>query len=131
MSLIVFNGGLMRGQPAHHRLRRATFVQEVRTAPAYRLFSIDDRYPAMFRDEERGASIAAELYELPEASWPEIRDLEPPGLYRGQVKLDDGRVVDVILGHQQFAEANGIEITHHHGWANYLSTLPGPRRASP
>ena len=65
-NLVVFNGGLMRGQSAHWKLRGATFLEVVQTAPRYRLYSIGDRYPAMLRDEGYGTTITAELYDVPE-----------------------------------------------------------------
>ena len=40
---IMFNGTVMRGEPAHANLTGATFVESVSTAPVYRLWSIDDR----------------------------------------------------------------------------------------
>ncbi|HEY2937705.1 MAG TPA: gamma-glutamylcyclotransferase [Gaiellaceae bacterium] len=123
MSLVVFNGTVMRGEPAHANLLGATFLEEVRTAPAYRLYSIGDRYPAMVRAEEGGALIAAELYEVPDEVWPAIRDSEPAGLYRGPVELADGRLVEGMLGERELvAGPEAVEITKHGGWRAYLAT---------
>src|SRR6266545_560444 len=97
-NLVVFNGGLMRGQSAHWELKAATYVEAVYTAPCYRLYSIGDRYPAMLRDDDRGVSIAAELYYVPDAVWPYIDNIEPPGLYRGPVELADGRLLEGMRG---------------------------------
>jgi adenine/guanine/hypoxanthine permease len=120
---VVFNGTVMRGQPQHDNLDGATFLEDVHTARAYRLYSIGDRYPAMLRDDEAGASIAAELYEVPDAVWPRIRDSEPPGLYRGPVELADGRRVEGMLGDAAFVErSEAIEITTHGGWRAYLAS---------
>lgn len=122
MALVVFNGTVMRGQPAHHNLAGATFLEDVRTAPVYRLYSIGDRHPAMVRDDEGGAAIAAELYEVPDEGWPGIRDTEPPGLYRGTVELEDGREVEGMLGRPELvAGAEAIEITEYGGWRDYLA----------
>ena len=41
----------MRGQSAHWKIKGAIFRETVQTAPAYRLYSIDNRYPAMLRDD--------------------------------------------------------------------------------
>jgi gamma-glutamylcyclotransferase (GGCT)/AIG2-like uncharacterized protein YtfP len=121
LALVVFNGTVMRGQPQHANLAEASFVCEVRTAPVYRLFSIGDRYPAMIRDDENGARIEAELYEVADDAWPRIRDSEPPGLYRGPVVLDDGREVEGMLGDRVFLEtAESSEITRFGGWRSYL-----------
>ena len=122
MALVVFNGTVMRGQPAHGNLEGATFVADVHTAPVYRLYTIGDRHPAMVRDDERGASIAAEVYEVPDDVWPSIRDTEPPGLYRGPVELDDGRTVEGMLGDQSLVDGpDAVEITQYGGWREYLS----------
>jgi AGZA family xanthine/uracil permease-like MFS transporter len=120
---VVFNGTVMRDQPAHSNLARATFVEEVRTAPIYRLYSIANGYPAMIPDDERGASISAELYEVPDEVWPHIRDAEPPGLYRGRVELADGRHVDGMLGELELVMgADAVEITAYGGWREYLAS---------
>jgi AGZA family xanthine/uracil permease-like MFS transporter len=123
---VVFNGTVMRGEPAHGNLDGASFVEEVRTAPVYRLYSIGDRHPAMVRDDGRGAAIAAELYEVPDEVWPGIRDTEPAGLYRGPVELEDGRNVDGMLGEQSLVDGpDAVEITEHGGWRAYLASRPG------
>jgi AGZA family xanthine/uracil permease-like MFS transporter len=123
MAPVVFNGTVMRGQPAHGNLEGATFVAEVRTAPVYRLYSIGDRHPAMVRDDIRGAAISAELYEVPDKVWPRIRETEPEGLYRGPVELEDGRNVEGMLGEQSLIERpDAIEITEHGGWRVYLAS---------
>jgi AGZA family xanthine/uracil permease-like MFS transporter len=122
MALVVFNGTVMRGQPAHGNLDGARFVEDVRTAEAYRLFSIGDRHPAMIRVDEAGAAIEAELYEVPDEVWPGIRDTEPPGLYRGPVELADGRQVEGMLGEQSLVEGpEAVDITRFGGWRAYLA----------
>jgi gamma-glutamylcyclotransferase (GGCT)/AIG2-like uncharacterized protein YtfP len=118
-NLVVFNGGLMRGQSAHWKLRGATFLEEVRTAPRYRLFSIGDRYPAMLRDEADGVSITAELYLVPDDVWARVDNIEPPGLYRGPIELSDGRVIDGMLGEPRFTRRNGVDISGYGSWADY------------
>ena len=110
----------MRGEPSHDNLAGATFLSEVPTAPVYRLFSIEDRHPAMIRDDAAGVSIEAELYEVPDDVWPSIRDTEPSGLYRGPVLLDDGREVEGMLGEQALVQSDGArEITEWGGWRAY------------
>lgn len=118
-NLVVFNGGLMRGQSAHWKLRGASFIGEVRTAPRYRLYSIGDRYPAMLRDDAAGVSIAAELYLVPDDVWARVDNIEPPGLYRGPVELIDGRVIDGMLGEPRFTLKNGADISGYESWADY------------
>ena len=102
MALVVFNGTAMRGHRAHAKLADAAFLEEVRTAPAYRLWSIGYRHPAMLCDDGLGVSISAALCEVPEGPWPAIRDTEPPGLYRRPVELDDGRRGEGTLDEPEF-----------------------------
>jgi gamma-glutamylcyclotransferase (GGCT)/AIG2-like uncharacterized protein YtfP len=120
---LVVNGGLMRGQTAHWRLKGGTFVAEVQTAPRYRLYSLDDRYPGLLRDEERGVTIRSELYELSDELWAKVVAGEPPGLYCGEIELADGRVVPGILGEASYVARYGADISEYGGWAAY------PRRA--
>ena len=124
---VVFNGTVMRGQPAHANLAGATFLEEVKTAPTYRLYSIGDRYPAMLRTDSGGSAIAAELYRVPHQVWPRIRDSEPPGLYRGSLELADGRVVEGMLGEADFVRRHATaEITSYGGWAAYIASRRPP-----
>jgi gamma-glutamylcyclotransferase (GGCT)/AIG2-like uncharacterized protein YtfP len=53
---LAVNGTLMLGLELNNNLLAvgATFVREATTEPTYRLWSIDDRYPAMLRVRERG-----------------------------------------------------------------------------
>lgn len=125
-NLVVFNGGLMRGLPSHWKIEGTTFLEEVQTAPRYWLFSIGGRYPAMLRDDEHGASIAAELYRVPDALWPRIRDVEPTGLYHGPVELADGRLLEGMLGEAAFIARFGEEITEYGGWRAFLATQQHP-----
>lgn len=126
-TLIVFNGGLMRGESAHWKLRGARLVGPVRTAPRYRLYSIGDRHPAMLEDPHAGVSVAAELYEVPDAVWERVSNIEPPGLYRGPVELDDGRVLEGMCGEPRYTLRNGQDISHYGGWAAYPRRAPGAR----
>lgn len=118
--LLFVNGTLMRGLELHANLEGAEFVAEVATAAAYRVHSIDDVHPGMYRvgEDEQGASIPGELYALPTEVLLEVIEGEPAGLYRGPVELADGRVVPGILFDRTMAQAHP-EITEHGGWRSY------------
>src|SRR5262245_18611157 len=92
---LAVNGTLMRGLGLNANLldAGATFVREARTAPAYRLWSIDDRHPAMVRVSSGGAAVAVEVWDVPFAGLTGILLKEPPGLAIGKVTLDDGEEV--------------------------------------
>ena len=66
-TLLAVNGTLMRGLELNPNLLAvgATFVREDATDACYRLWSIDDRHPAMLRTPGEGARIAVELWDVP------------------------------------------------------------------
>ncbi len=124
MSFDLFvNGGLMRGLSFHGNLGGAEFLGEDRTAPRYRLYSIDDVHPGMFEVEAGGVSVAGEIYRVPAAVWVRVEAGEPPGLYRGPVRLADGRDLDGILYPRELAEANHKDISEFGDWRAYLNAL--------
>jgi len=99
----------------------ATFVREATTAPAYRLWSIGDRHPAMVRVSARGASVAVEVWAVPPAGLVRILQQEPPGLCIGKVRLSDGEELLGVLGEPALCEGQR-EITEHGGWRAYLAS---------
>lgn len=118
------NGTLMRGLELNGNLLAvgATFVREAKTEPAYRLWSIDNRYPAMLRVRQGGAAIAVEVWAVPAASLGTILLQEPAGLCIGKVRLSDGEIVLGVLGEPICCE-NQQEITQWGGWRIYIETL--------
>jgi adenine/guanine/hypoxanthine permease len=117
--LLFVNGTLMRGLPLHGNLDGAGFLEAVRTAPAYRLHSIGDVHPGMFEVEQGGVSVVGELYRVPEDVWRRVAAGEPAGLYRGPVRLEDGRVVPGILFPRELAEGRHPDISRFGGWRAY------------
>jgi len=117
------NGGLMRGMALHGNLDGAEFLGEDRTAPRYRLYSIDDFHPGMFEVAEGGVAVAGEIYRLPPEVWKRVEAGEPPGLYCGTVRLANGRDIDGILFPRELAEASHKDISEFGDWRAYLSTL--------
>ena len=91
--LLAVNGTLMRGLELNGNLLAvgARFMREARTAPTYRLWSIEDRHPAMIRVAAGGAAIAVEVWSVPAAGLATILQQEPPGLCIGKVRLSDGQ----------------------------------------
>ncbi|MCP2728887.1 allophanate hydrolase-related protein [Limnofasciculus baicalensis] len=117
---LAVNGTLMRGLELNGNLLSvgATFVRETKTESAYRLWSINDRYPAMIRVREGGNAIAVEVWRVPVASLGTILLQEPPGLCIGKVYLIDGEIVLGVLGEPISCE-NQEEITQYGGWRGY------------
>jgi allophanate hydrolase len=115
----VVYGTFMRGQPGHANLEGGTFVDEVLTAPQFRLYYVDGRWPALIRDD-RGARIACELYALSEEHLARLAELEPREWRRAPVELDDGRLAEAFLGDPELRR-RGVDITAHGGWAAFTT----------
>ena len=122
-SLLAVNGTLMRGLELNGNLLAAgaTFVRETRTAPVYRLWSINDRHPAMVRVATGGVAVAVEVWSVPAAGLAGILLAEPSGLSIGKVRLEDGSEVLGVLGEPILCEGQP-EITAHGGWRAYVAT---------
>lgn len=118
---LVVNGGLMRGLRGHPRMLAsgATFLREVRTAPVYRLWSVNDRFPGMVRVEEGGASILAELYQVSREGMCRVVEGEADGLSVGRLLLDDGTGPMGVLGEPRLVQGMR-EITEFGGWRAYV-----------
>jgi gamma-glutamylaminecyclotransferase len=119
--LLFVNGTLMRGLALNANLDGAEFVEEARTAPNYRIFSIRDVHPGMYFVREGGVSVPGEIYLVPGDVWRRVEAGEPPGLYRGPVTLSDGRVVPGILYPQEMTEGHR-DISDFGGWRAYWSS---------
>jgi len=115
----------MRGLKLNPNMKDSKFLGEFRTAPYYRVHTINDVHPGMYRlneNEEGGASIWGELYLVEDDVWQGIEDGEPPNLYRGTIELEDGRKVYGILYPRELAEGNYPEITQFGGWRAYWAS---------
>ncbi|MDX2214438.1 MAG: hypothetical protein SFY66_14195 [Oculatellaceae cyanobacterium bins.114] len=121
---LAVNGTLMRGLALNQNLLNAgaTFLQETFTEPSYRLWSINDRHPAMLRVTQGGRAIAVEVWAVPPAGICTILLWEPPGLCIGKVRLIDGETVLGVLG-EPFLCENQPEITSWGGWRAYTAAM--------
>ena len=99
----------------------ADFVREDSTAPCYRLWSIDDRHPAMLRDTDKGAAIVLEIWAVPTTGLATLLQQEPAGLCIGKVTLASGEEVPGIVGEPALC-AGMQEITRWNGWRKYLDS---------
>ena len=121
--LLAVNGTLMRGLALENNLKSvgAHFIKETKTAPCYRLFSINNAYPAMIKDE-KGASIALELYEISAEGMQSVLSKEPEGLTIEKITLIDQKEVYGVTG-LPFIIENRKEITSFGGWRNYIKQM--------
>ena len=123
--LLAVNGTLMRGLELNPNLLAAgaTFVRETTTEPFYRLWSIDDRHPAMIRAPKGGVAVAVEVWAMPPEGLAAILLQEPPGLCIGKVKLADGTTILGVIAEPALCEGRR-EITQFGGWRAYLNREP-------
>ena len=121
--LLAVNGTLMRGLELENNLKDvgASFIKESQTEKAYRLYSIDDCYPAMIKDKD-GLSIDVEVYELSKEAMQIVLSKEPEGLTIEKIKLIDGQEVYGVVG-LPFIIKNRKEITSYRGWRSYIKEL--------
>ncbi len=125
MTLSFFYGTVMRGQPSHDVLNDARFISETTTAAKYRLFSVDDRYPALAEAVGSGLSIVGELYDVSPEHWEAIVKVDPDWMHRSRIVLQDNRVVESMLA--DIVQAGGVtlsDISTYGGWLSYR-TDPG------
>jgi len=126
MELFV-NGTLMRGLKLHDNLKGAEFLGVYRTQPCYRLYSINDVHPGMFEVESGGVAVLGEYYRMSDEIWARVEAGEPPNLYCGPVKLEDGRTVNGILYPRHLAEGKFPDISAFGDWRVYQESLRNPR----
>jgi allophanate hydrolase len=115
-------GTVMRGMPHHDRIAGAEYLGDARTVPAYRLLTVGGDYPLLLPDSEDGAAIDVQVFSLTSGIWRGKVDAEPTGLVEGEVELEDGRTVAVMLGDPEFVAARDDveDITAYGGWRAYV-----------
>jgi len=120
--LLAVNGTLMQGLELNYHLIEAgaRFVTETSTAPCYRLWSIEDRYPGMLRDPEGGERIELEIWDVPEREIASLVAGEPDGLCLGKILLEDGQTVLGMLA-EPYIITGKTEITGFGGWRKYIN----------
>ena len=124
--LLAVNGTLMRGLELNPSMLEvgARFLRETTTAAEYRLWSINDRHPAMIRVRTGGVAVAVEVWQVPTEGVAQLLRGEPPGLCIGKVTLADGSEALGVIGEPVLCEGQR-EITSHGGWRAYLASRAG------
>lgn len=124
---IVVCGAHLEGLPLNWQLkkRKATLVKRAQTAPKYQLFALEGGpppRPGMVRNDEVGASIAVEVWQIPTHDLGSFLVEIPAPLGFGKVELDDGRWYTGFI-----CETSGLkgakDITRFGSWINWLKHL--------
>jgi gamma-glutamylcyclotransferase (GGCT)/AIG2-like uncharacterized protein YtfP len=123
MPRTAFYGTFMTGGQDHAVLEGATRVASTSTAPAYRLWTNQGRYPLLQRDETgAGASIRCEVWDVPDEVYARIHASEPPGLVPGTIELVDGTEVAAFVADPAFVATTPLlDVTEHGGFLAYLA----------
>jgi hypothetical protein len=120
---LFLNGEGMRGGRVHPSVAQYPFLGEARTAPCYRFYVYEDRFPALWPVADGGVSVPGELIELPlEAVRDEFMPVEPSELELGVIELADGSAsLAVVLRPDVHARGTGlVDISDYGGWRAYL-----------
>lgn len=107
MSRIFVYGTLLRGEPNHRLLARATFVGDARTRAEWRMVSLGG-FPAIAAGGE--TAVEGEVFEVDADTLASLDRLEGhPRFYRRtEIRLDDGGVAETYV--LPAANAQGPEI---------------------
>jgi len=121
---LAVNGTLMRNLSLNPNMLNvgSTFEREASTEPCYRIWSIDDNYPAMIKVADGGVAVALEVWNVPLAGLGVILSQEPPGLAIGKLTLHDGEKVLGVIG-EPLTVKGKREITQYGGWRAYQAAL--------
>lgn len=123
---LVVVGAHLRGEPLNGQLteRAAVFVDDVRTAPEYRLFALPTQppKPGLLRVTSGGAAIVGERWRLDPAAFGDFVASVSPPLTIGSLALDNGSTCHGFLC-ESYAVGGALDITAFGGWLTYLVSL--------
>ena len=124
MQILIIGSALRSVSNAQSELG-LTFLEEVETAPRYRLYAVDSRFAALVEVASGGFAIPGELVEVPESLLAKILASEPAGVTQAAVELADGRVVSAATANLGLISDSALDITASGGFAAYLSERQG------
>ncbi|TVQ62810.1 MAG: gamma-glutamylcyclotransferase [Spirulina sp. DLM2.Bin59] len=117
-------GSALRGQPDHGTIADTEFLQAIKTQPLYRLHSVNDQHPGVYAVETGGIALAGELYAMTPAQYDHLLANEPPNLYPGPVRLEDGSEAIAMLYPQALIEEQQFpDVSELGSWAAYKASL--------
>jgi gamma-glutamylcyclotransferase (GGCT)/AIG2-like uncharacterized protein YtfP len=125
MHRVFICGSALRGQPDHKNLQSATFIQETKTLPLYRLHSAENGWhPAIYEVAQGGIPIPGEVYEMTPEQFDYLASNEPPHMYPSEVKLEDGGVATAFLYPRELVEKhNWPDVSEYGSWLAYKKAV--------
>jgi hypothetical protein len=129
MALMFLNGDGMRGGRAHYTIERVPLVEECRTAPLYRFYSVRDEFPGLYPVANDGQPVLGELYDVPMSPLRALLATEPPELELSIIELEAGELsFAMVLRAAEHARGIHRDITSYGGWRAYraASLRDGP-----
>jgi gamma-glutamylcyclotransferase (GGCT)/AIG2-like uncharacterized protein YtfP len=128
MPLMFLNGEGMNGGRAHPNIAGSRFVGPRSTAARYRFFAFGHEFPGLLPDDESGASILGELYDVPMDKLARLLAGEPQQLELSIVTLDGGELsFGMVVRPDQEKSAGVVDITEFASWRAYLGGSPEVR----
>jgi gamma-glutamylaminecyclotransferase len=122
----LFYGTLTVAPPGEALLDGASFVEAAQTAPRYRLFSLDG-FPVLVEDAAQGRSLGVQIWEVADDLWQRIVESEPPEMTAAQIELEDGRLVQTLVGPLAWLEdAGAVEVSEYGSWKAYREAESSP-----
>jgi gamma-glutamylcyclotransferase (GGCT)/AIG2-like uncharacterized protein YtfP len=123
MPLMFLNGEGMSGGQAHPHIAGSRFVGSRATAARYRFVAFGREFPGLVPDDESGASILGELYDVPMEKLARLLALEPRQLELSIVTLDAGELsFGMVVRADQEISAGAVDITEFASWRRYLAS---------
>lgn len=119
--LLAVCGAHMRGLPLNPQLLTlgASFVSDASTAPAYRMFAIDEKRPGLVRALSDGKSLPLEIWQIPSEKVGSFLAAIPAPLGLGKISLSDDSEVCGFLC-EASATTDKTDITDFGGWRAWL-----------
>lgn len=124
---VVVCGAHLSGLPLNWQLaeRSARLVENTRTAKKYRMYALTGgppHRPGLIRDEQNGAAIEIEVWNVPEDQFGSFVASIPAPLGIGKVEIQDGRWLPGFIC-EAYAVTNAEEITRLGSWRRYMETV--------
>lgn len=124
---IVVCGAHLQGLALNWQLteRGATLAEQTKTATKYRMYALaggPPYRPGLIRDEQNGAAIETEIWNVPKDQFGSFVANIPAPLGIGKVEMQDGRWLPGFIC-EAYAVTDANEITELGSWRQYMKTV--------